>query len=139
MYLVIETLDKNYEEDFYPWLISKMQQYVVGAIDNKKLILLNDYINNIPKYKSLFKKTLNSRDALISCFYNLKIIKLWDKVIISPDINLLIPNSKIKNITIVKLITYGTLNIRGYPLLLEIFDYFKKHLDVLYNMYERGL
>lgn len=139
MNLIIRNPKAEYTDDFYHWLIDKIQLYAIANINNGKLVALNNYINNIPRFKSIFKKTFNAREILISFFYNLEIKKYWDRVVIESNINKIIPNSNAKIYNVVKLITYGTVHIKGYPIVTDTFKYFEDRIDDFYELYKRGL
>ena len=139
MNLIIRNPKAEYTDDFYHWLIGKIQLYAIANINNGKLVALNNYINNTPRFKSIFKKTFNAREILISFFYNLEIKKYWDRVVIESNINKIIPNSNAKIYNVVKLITYGTVHIKGYPIVTDTFKYFEEHIDDFYELYKRGL
>lgn len=139
MNLTIKNPKVEYTDDFYQWLIIKIRDYGYNAIDGRKLTYIDNYINNTPKYKSIFRKTINSREVLIAYLNNLGVTKYWDRVVIESNPNILIPNSTAKISNVVRLITYGTLNLKGYPIINKIFDYFSDKIEVLFDMYERGL
>lgn len=139
MNLTIMNPKVEYTDDFYNWLIEKIQLYGIGVINNGKLTAINNYINNTPRYKSIFKKTFYARDIIISFWYNLEIKKYWDRVVIESNHNKIIPNSSAKIYDVVKLITYGTMNLKGYPVVLDVFKYFEEHIEEFFEMYRRGL
>ena len=139
MNLTIKNPNPEYDDDFYNWLIQKMQLFGIGAIDSRKLSTINNYINTTPKYKSIFKKSFNAKEIIIAFLYNLEVHKYWDRVIIESNINKIVPNSSAKIYNVVKLITFGTLNLKGYPVILYVFNYFEEHLDEFFEMYKRGL
>ena len=70
---------------------------------------------------------------------DLEIKKYWDKVVIESNRNKIIPNSSAKIYDVVKLITYGTMNLKGYPVVLDVFKYFEEHIEEFFEMYRRGL
>lgn len=139
MNLTIKTVYKDYDDNFYDWLIDKIQQFGVGIIQKNKLYEIDKYINEVSEFKSIFRKSFISYEILCAFFYNLKTTTYWDKVVIEVNPNAIMPSSNVKIITLARLITYGTLNLQGYPLVLDVFDYFEENIDTFYEMYERGL
>lgn len=137
MKLVIKHPPAEFTYDFFKYLVGKIKLYGLASIDTRKLIVFDTYINN--KYKSVLKRHISSKDSLIMFFYNLKITTLWDRVIIEVNPNIVIPSTTIKLINVVKLITYGNLEIKGYNIIPKVFKYVKENINELYEMYQRGL
>ena len=127
----------EYTDAFFNWLVDKIIKHIYTEIDDRKLIKIDNYIN--ANYKSIFKKTFRSKEILYMFFNNLKVNRYWDKVVIESDPNQLIPGTTIKVVSIVKLITFGSFHIKGYPIITKIFKYFNDNLQGFYEIYERGL
>lgn len=137
MILVIKNPPVEYTQEFYNFLIDRIRLMGITSIERRKLVAIDDFINT--KYKSILKKRLSSYEALCSFFDNLTITKHWDKVIIGVDPNKIIPNTNAKLINVVKLITYGNLNLRGYDLILKIFKQVEENIEAYFELYQRGL
>ena len=126
---------EEYDADFFNWLIEKIRLLVIADLNADKLIKIDNYINNNKFFISPFKKSISSKEALYIALYHLKIHEYWDRTVIAIDENIIIPNTKTKVLTVVKLINFGTMSVLGYPILIQKFKYVEEHLDELYKLF----
>ena len=131
--------DKGFEDDFFDWLIPKIREYVLAHIDEKKLLKVDEYINSNKYFHSIFKKEISSKEAIVSAMYNLKKDVYWDRVVISIDPNVMLSNTTVKLITVVKTINFGTLSIMGHNLVTKNFKFIEDNIDTFYEKYLRGM
>lgn len=131
--------DKGFEDDFFDWLIPKIREYVLAHIDEKKLLKVDEYINSNKYFHSIFKKEISSKEAIVSAMYNLKKDVYWDRVVISIDPNVMLPNTTVKLITVIKTINFGTLSIMGHNLITKNFKFIEDNIDTFYEKYLRGM
>ena len=130
---------KEYEDEFFSWLIEKIKSIIMADLNDKKLIKIDEYISQNKLFLTPLKKSFSSKEALYIALYNLKIRKYWDRTVIVIDENSIIPNTKTKISTVIKLINYGTLSVLGYPIFIQKFKYVEEHIDEFYEMYNEGL
>jgi hypothetical protein len=131
--------DKGFEDDFFDWLIPKIREYVLAHIEEKKLLKVDEYINTNRYFHSIFKKEISSKEAIVSAMYNLKKDVYWDRVVISIDPNVMLPNTTVKLITVIKTINFGTLSIMGHNLITKNFKFIEDNIDTFYEKYLRGM
>lgn len=129
-------IPNTYEDDFYSFIINYIEKVGIGRIDRKKLINWDLYFNSFSKLTNNFKKELSSYEIIISGIYNLIYIK-QDKVVrilIDPSQKLPGINAKIN--VLCEMINEGNLILKGYPFFTYIFDYIRKNLNSIYDLYE---
>jgi hypothetical protein len=131
--------DKGFEDDFFDWLIPNIREYVLAHIDEKKLLKVDEYINTNKYFHSIFKKEISSKEVIVSAMYNLKKDVYWDRVVISIDPNVMLPNTTVKLITVIKTINFGTLSIMGHNLITKNFKFIEDNIDTFYEKYLRGM
>jgi hypothetical protein len=120
MNLIVFNYEGKYTPEFIFWLIRKIRDYFLININSDKLINLQS--NEDYKNIDLFS-------CLIQCFNSLQYRKYPGKYVIQVNPNTIISQPRAKLIEVCKYITYGTLNIKGYPIVLDIFKYFAENLD----------
>ncbi len=123
--------------DFCIWLEDELFNYLNSNIDDRQLDRFDNYINENLQINFIDKlpRFLKSRDILLSAFKNLDIRKQGKSYIIDIDPLKFIPNTNAKFIDIVRLINYGNMEINGYPIIDNTFDYFANNLQDLYQQY----
>lgn len=125
-----------YEDEFYYYLLKYIERYAPGKINRKKLINWDIYFNSYSKLTNNFKKELSSYEIIISGIYNLIYIK-QDKVVrILIDPSQKLPGIDAKINVLCEMINEGNLLLKGYPFFTYIFDYIKKNLNSIYDLYE---
>lgn len=122
-------------KDFATWLIPKIREYVWYGIDDRKLILIDTYLNNSNTitFDYGIKRLLKSKDILIGALYNLKVNNKRESIDIAIDSNITIPGTSAKFINIAKLINYGNLQISGYRILDDCMNHFAINIDKYYK------
>lgn len=137
MYFTIE--DKNYTDDFLKWYVSKLKRTLYNSIDKRKLITIEEYINNNKKFKSIYTKHIYILPLVQAGISNIEYIKINGKVRVRINPNTISYSVPIKLNSIIKLITYGNREIQGYKIFLKAFDIFKKNIDILLLNYTEQL
>ncbi len=135
----LEIINKNNLDlyDFCIWLEDKLFNYLNSSIDDRQLDRFDDYINKNIQINFIDKlpRFLKSRNILLSAFKNLDVRKQGKSYIIGIDPLKFIPNTNAKFIDIIRLINYGNMEINGYPIIDNTFDYFANNLQDLYQQY----
>lgn len=127
--------NNNYEDEFFNWLIGEIREYVFSSINDSKLLEIDNYINSNDFFKSVFKKSISSKEALYASMYNLQIKKYWNRVVIQIDPNAVLHNTTTKLITVAKLVNYGALSVIGYPVITKCFKFVEDHIKGFYEKY----
>jgi hypothetical protein len=125
MKLIINTQQEDFVKEYIP---SILKEFVIKGYRDTKAKKLNDYL-------LVFNVKQSVRTILIEAVNNLSITKDNDDYILEVDKNKILPNTAFNLETVVKLITYGTVDIKGYDLLLKAFDFVTKKIKTLKKMY----
>lgn len=132
-------LEDDYELitiDFGNWLIQKIKYDIITKLDKSKLILWDQYLSQNSSLPKLYKKSYRAADLII-CAANSLICKGKDgKIKICVDDNVLAPGfDRVKLIQLIKLINYGTLDTKGYPLIQNVFEDVAKNINTYVGVY----
>lgn len=128
------TIDRN----FGLWIIQKIQQSFFTELNVEKLKVWDSYLETEPEYKSIYTKKITGKDILLTGIRNLVCDKFDNKLVIRFNNNAYIPGlNHVKVEDACKLITFGNLHVKGYPLLFDIFNeisnnsskYIDKYID----------
>ena len=128
-------INTKYGLEFVLYIIKKLQEYIIGNINDKKLVFIEEYINQ--NYKSIYRKHISARDVLVSSAMNMTYQIYANKFTVEIDSKQILYGTNAKLYDICKLINFGVLGIGSYPILTESFDYFKDNLDYMYEYYIR--
>lgn len=119
-------LDKEFDKDF-------IKNYVAPALKLKIESSLLDV--SLTKMDAYLKATLNTDVASIVEQLEIATNKSPTAWVISISNNNFDKKSQEKIITLVKLIEYGNLEIKGLHVIEEAFKYIKEHVYALYKLY----
>jgi hypothetical protein len=125
MKLIINTQEEDFVKEYIPQIL---KEFVIKGYRDIKAKKLNDYLLGFNVKQSV-------RTILIEAVNNLSITKDNDDYTLEVDKNKILPNTAFNLETVVKLITYGTVEIKGYDLLLKAFDFVTKKIKTLKKMY----
>ena len=128
-------INRKYGLKFVLYIIKKLQKYIIGNINVKKLIFIEAYINLM--YTSQLRKYISAKDVIISGVMNITYTIYPHKFVIEIDSNQILYGTDAKLCDLCKLINYGVLGVSAYPIFTESFDYFKENLNVLFEQYLR--
>ena len=119
-------LDERLSEEF-------VENFVIRALMLKIEASLIDA--NTTKMDKFLEETYGINVQTIIDNIKIKASKVNDHWSVSIDNNIIEPKSQEKVISLVKLIEYGNLEIRGLHIIDASFRYIKKHLYALYKLY----
>ena len=128
-------INTKYGLEFVLYIIKKLQEYIIGNINDKKLVFIEEYINQ--NYKSIYRKHISARDVLVSGAMNLTYQIYANKFTVEIDSKQILYGTNAKLYDICKIINFGVLGMGSYPILTESFDYFKDNLDYMCEYYIR--
>ncbi len=108
----------------------------IEDIPNKILELFNELFNR--KRLSLIDKEfdINSLNIIRFALENLSISEQSNSYSISINKNLKFDHQSVDSL--INLITYGNRNCKGYTIVLDIFNYIAKNIDILYKEWLDG-
>jgi hypothetical protein len=125
MKIIIDTQDDIFASEFIPEVL---RDYVIKNYRDVKAKKLNLYLENFNVKQSV-------RTILIYAIENLKISKEGNMYTLEIDKNKNVPNTAFNLDTVVKLITYGTIDVRGYDILLKAYEFITKKMKSLKKLY----
>lgn len=128
------------DRSFITWFKTKIRNKLIATIEDKKLIVWDEFFNNNPVYISIYKKKISTRDIIIAGANNLDYTKSESNFIITINNNIFTPGlDRIKLQSICKLINFGNLEIKGYPIFTDTFDYFAESIQDYVDRYLHGM
>jgi hypothetical protein len=125
MKIIIDTQDDIFASEFIPEVL---RDYVIKNYRDVKAKKLNLYLEDFNVKQSV-------RTILIYAIENLKISKEGNMHTLEIDKNKNVPNTAFNLDTVVKLITYGTIDMRGYDILLKAYEFVTKKMKSLKKLY----
>ena len=128
------------DRSFILWLKVKIRDKILVNINPKKLINWDKYLNENNVYKSIYKKKISARDIIVAGAMNLDFSKSESKFMIYINHNTFTPGlDRVKLETICKLINFGDLQNKGYPIFTDTFDYFAESIQDYVDRYLHGM
>jgi len=121
---------------FIVYVLRFLKNYIGSSIDLRKTVLLDDYIREVYNIK---EKYIDCEYIIVRGIDNLIYEFLSDgsyTIYINPNEKLNRLDAKISDVC--KLINYGTLSVKGYPIFTDSIKYVQENIGVLYEMYCRG-
>lgn len=119
-----------YDEKFLYFIAQQLRKQILGSFNLKKSIQINLELTN------RFNENLSFFKIIQSALNNLIMIKTKDGYCIQINPNIKFLNTEIKLIDLVNIGTYGTLNVKGYPIILDAFNDIINNLDYYERYYE---
>ena len=127
-----EVIDKH----FGYYLIDLIRDEIRHRINPIKLVNLNQYIEENNIFKSVYRKRISCEEIIIIGSRNLICRETATKLIIEINNNALIPGlDRVKINSACKLINYGTVDIKGYPIFTTIFNEFTDNINLFVKEY----
>lgn len=135
--LIIENKNKLDLTSFCNYLKKVMINEFINMADKKKLKVYDDYLNklNLNYRFSKVKYNISTYNCIISSFNEMKILTREEEVIMMFDDIIFIPNLNAKFIDIIKLVTYGNLQLPSYDIISRILNKIADDLDKIYSGY----
>lgn len=134
MNLIITNKNK-YDNNFFNWIIKLIQFKLIFNTNYSKLKNLEQYINTNVQYKTIYKNYISMKDVIAIASSNYIYYTYNNSIVICINPNIVIHNTNAKLIDVCKLINYGTLDIKGYPIFSQIVFDIKSNLDNYYEQY----
>jgi len=125
----------EYSQDFLNFVRAEIPDIMVRTCQIPKLALLETFLN--ANYsKPLSGKPYNAYELCIIAMYNLITKQESENYIIKINPNAIYPGTYLKLVDLCKLINFGNLGIKGYPIFTEIFRKVENNIVNLYEKYE---
>lgn len=125
------------------YLISKIQNYFINNLDERRLIPIEAYINSLPDIRSNVNlrknQSINLKTLLISAVYNIRYSALPNNDYnLDIDPNAYSPYLKLNLQYIARLVNYGATGSPSYPIFDNTFNYIASNIDMYYEDYKNG-
>lgn len=128
-------LNYNTDKDFIFWIIKYVQSEIRIQSKSKAFLSLDNALNSVAEFQSIYKKKYSSREIVLTATYNL-VYNLYDnKCVIEINPNVYYAGTHVRLIDLCKLINFGTLNVRGSHIFTDVFDAINKHQKHFYDVY----
>lgn len=139
MKLSINSSAQLFNDAFLNWLRPKIRDKIIADINPNKLKLWDNFFNNQPLYKNIYKKKISTLDLLIAGANNLRYQKSANGYYYEINPNIYLPGyTDIKLNAACKAINFGNQEMAAYPIFTETFNYFNAHIDEYMNAYLLG-
>lgn len=125
----------KYTDDFLNYILAKFRDIYYEIVDGRKLAPFEVYINELPEYKSVFKKYMSAYEICLMALYNIVVLKYDSSYVLKIDETQKIPQTNIKIIEICKLINNGNIMLKAYPIFTDVFKYVQTHVENYYAEY----
>lgn len=135
MILTINNADLS--KNFIKWLIQEILYTFILHVDRNKLKAWDEYLNKVVFKDNKLIKNISTYNILYTGLRTLQIQKTDSKYIISFDKFARVTNSRAKLYSIIKLITFGNMEINGYPIVLDLFNEFADNISEYASKYEK--
>lgn len=123
-------------EDFICWLIIQIKYIILNNINESKLDLFNNYFKEQKFFKPINnKQKFDVRKLILLSINNITYRKLNNVYIIEIKNNVTFPGYTVNINTLCRLLNYGNVNIKGYPLYTDSFKTIKANLKTFYGKY----
>lgn len=134
MILKIET-DFKISKSFLKALRRYMKNYFFLILDYKELKKYEKKINDL----KLFSSDLSLLDIYMKAFANIKFNIYGNKYTLYIDDNVLYKDIDIKLDSLCNLITAGSMDFEGYPILKDVFIHFENNIKRYRDKFMRGM
>lgn len=140
MILQIDDPERIIDRVFISKLIYRIKNKIIVSIDNKKLLKLNEYLNNNPVYKNIYNKHIDAKKIIIEAANSLQFNQNSSNYIIYINPNIYAHGlDRVKLNSLCKLINFGNVEITGYSIFTDIFKYFADNIQDYLDLYFHGL
>lgn len=131
-----EILDKH----FGTWLISHIRTKLIVNIHNYNFVNWDNYLSTSVEINRLYKRPYKTSEYIVLASKCIVCRGKPGEIFIEINPNIFCPGiDRLKLNTLLKTINYGTLNIKGCPIISDTFNFFEKNIhryaSMYYNMY----
>ena len=118
---------------FARWLCYRIRFHVIHIIDHRKLKSWDEF------FESSLKLPVKSHQVLVESAKNLRVKRLPDKIVIYMNKNCFMPGlDRVRVYPLLKLITFGNLSVRAYPIFTNTLQYFADNINEFVRLYEES-
>lgn len=136
MHLIIIDRKNLLTDNFVYWLIERLKEMIISDLDAKKLSLWDNYFKEEKIYKSIYLKKISSKDIILCGANNLIFNKSQTQITVFIDANSYVPGlDQVKIADACKMINYGTLSQKGYPIFTNAFRQVEDNFNTFIDEY----
>lgn len=124
---------------FGQWLIKQIQSEIAATVNSAKLEKWDKFFATTDEYKSIYSKPVTTKSILLAGLKSLVCDIGVGKLIIRFNSTLFVPGMNHVNLeTTIKLINYGTVDVKGYPIFSDTFVRVADNINDYVSMYMEG-
>lgn len=138
MKIIIVDEEGRFDNKFISYVKDQLRTKFLEDVEYKKLKPFEIYINEVPRYKSLFKTYITAAEIYSAALYNIQTVTTTYSYILQINPMVTIPNTTVKVEEVCKLIDDGNLFLKAYPIFTKTFRYIQDNIEALYAKYELG-
>lgn len=136
MYLRIFDANEVIDLEFGKYLCDIVRKKFISMIDDYNMKSWQVHINTSDEFNKIYSKDVDLDSIFIFASTQLKYGFMGSDLIIEFDPNVLIPGfDRLKLVSLLKMINFGTLSIKGCPIVTDLFNYFEEHIDEYVKVY----
>lgn len=136
MKLIIEC-DKNITSSFIRWLIKLIKIQILSNINNKRLVTFNSYINTRNVFQCSYP--VNVKKILLQMVNSMYYVRVGKYYVITFNPSIPLLNTRFKMVDVINFVTYGNTEIRGVPIISDVFTGIERNIEKYYKLYTNGL
>ena len=126
------------DDGFGYWLLPRIKSKLISNISRYKTVNWDKYLTESENLNRLYKKEYKVSDIIIFAANNLVCNGSDGDISIQFDNTKFVPGfDRIRLSTIVKLVNYGTLDMKACPIFTDTFHYFANNIDSYVGLYYR--
>ena len=128
------------DDGFLKFISTAMDNWFIRNVDIEKMNLVQEYVNDNPKYKSLYTKQIDVFNTVRYLINNLVIERATKNFsLIKLDDQSTLYGLNMKAIDIMKLVNYGNMELKPYPIFTKMFLVFNRDMKYFQFQYEQRL
>lgn len=131
---IIVDIDIPISKSFLLFLKKEIKNRFFLTVQLEKLKSIDEKINA----QNIFINKISSLDILLTSIDGIQIYQIDNIGVLQIDDNILYKDLDIPMSSLCKLITFGNINIEGYPILNDIFRYIQSHLKYYRDKFANG-
>lgn len=131
---IIVDIDIPISKSFLLFLKKEIKNRFFLTVQLEKLKSIDEKINN----QNIFISKISSLDILLNSIDTMQIYQIDEISILQIDDNILYKDLDISMGSLCKLITFGNINVEGYPILNDVFRHVQSHLKYYRDKFACG-
>lgn len=132
----LEIYSDRLGRDFCEWLADVSSVHIKNSVDEKKLIQWNEYLSSGNAITLIGRKSILAKEIIYKGANLIRVREIPKKFIIEINPNVIMPGVKAKKVvTLCKLINYGNMEIKGYPIFSDTFTMIAENINAYIDLY----